>query len=240
MLRNAILVSCVLFPAAILQGMTGFGYGLVGVGVLGRFMSIPEASALIALPSLAMNMFMFWRLQTHFRWEGSVPVLASTVMAVPLGVYFLATAEVGSLKLLLAAFLMVAALYNLAPRIATRRWHPVFLGVPCGFAAGVLNGAFGTAGPPLIAYFSTQGYSRFRFTATLQIIFSLANLPRLVELVRRGMLEGEVLRLGVLSIPITILGTVIGLALLKRLSGRGFQILVGLLVFLLGLDYLRG
>ena len=134
---------------------------------------------------------------------------------------------------------MVAAVYNFAPHLSKGPWHPVYLGVPCGLAAGVLGGAFGTAGPPLIAFFSTQGFDRFRFTATLQIFFVAGNLPRLFELVRQGLLSGEVLELGLLGIPSTLMGLLLGMSLLKRLSGRSFQILVGVVVFMMGMDYLR-
>lgn len=237
--EHTLFICGILFMAGILQGTAGFGYGLIGVGVLGRIMPIPEVSALIALSSLITNMIMLWKLWPHFRWDKTGPILTCTMIGSPIGVFFLVIMDPGFLRWILAGFLMIAALYNLAPHLAKRPWHPVWLGVPCGLLSGILNGTFGTGGPPLIAYFSSQGMSRFRFSATLQLIFVCSNLPRMFELIRRGMLVGDVLWLSLLSMPLSIVGIFVGMRILEKLSPRRFQIFVGILVFILGLENLR-
>ena len=224
--------------AAVVQGATGFGFGLVAIALLGNLLSIKTASAVLALASLSMNALIFWRLRSHFRWEGMGPVLLGVVLGVPLGVLFLAQTEARILAPVLSGVLVLSAVYGLVPKLASRPWHPLFLGLPLGVFSGALSGAFGTGGPPLVAFLASRNLPRLRYSASLQVALGTSGVIRVAELVRRGLLSRELALQSGLGVAFTLAGAWVGLRVLHGMSDRVTRRIVSALLLLLGLRYL--
>lgn len=91
-----------------------------------------------------------------------------------------------------------------------------------GFAAGVLGGAYGMNGPPLVIYGALRRWSPQNFRATLQGYFLLASFAGLIGYSIAGLWTAEVNRLYLLSLPVVLLATVLGRALNRRMSKDRF------------------
>ena len=136
-----VLVCLAMALGGAVQGATGFGSGLVTVGLLGGLIGARDASIAVTLPGLAVVGMLLWPLRRHFRWSGVLPIFCAVVVAVPFGVLFLAHAPRRALEIVLGAVMLASAAYNLHPRLSPRRWHPLWLGVPCGLLGGAIGGA---------------------------------------------------------------------------------------------------
>jgi hypothetical protein len=224
--------------AAFVQGATGFGFGLVAMALLANLLDVKAAVVVLALASFSLCTMLFLRLRSHVAWRDAVPMAVSVVVGVPLGVAFLVHADPRLLRLVLGVVLIVSALYAVLPQLAERRWHPIFAGIPCGMLSGAMGGALGASGPPVIAFFSTQGYGRFRYSGTLQFVFSIMALVRLVEFVRRGLLSEDLLLQSCLGVVCVFVGALLGLRVLHRFSETTFKRVVTVCLILLGLRYL--
>jgi hypothetical protein len=224
--------------AAVVQGATGFGYGLVAMAVLASLLHIKAAVVILAPASFCLCTMLFLRLRSHVAWRDATPIAISVVMGVPLGAAFLVHADPALLQAVLGVLLIVSALYATLPRLAERAWHRVFLGVPCGLLSGAMGGALGASGPPVIAFVSTQGYGRFRYTGTLQFVFGVMALARLVEFARRGLFTQDLLLQSGLGVVCVLAGALVGVRVLQRFSDRTFRGIVTVCLVLLGLRYL--
>lgn len=224
--------------AAIVQGATGFGYGLVAMAILASLLDIKAAVVVLSVASFSLCTMLFLRLRSHVAWRDATPIAISVVAGVPLGVAFLVHADSELLELILGVLLIASALHSLVPQLAERKWHPILLGVPCGLLSGAMGGALGASGPPVIAFFSTQGYGRFRYSGTLQFVFGSMSLVRLIEFLRRGLLTQELLLQSCLGVVFVMAGALIGLRLLHKFSDRTFKRVVTVCLILLGLRYL--
>jgi uncharacterized membrane protein YfcA len=183
-----------LFVSALIQSITGFGFGLIGVVLLGFIMNVREASASIAAVGLALNAMLLARYWRDFRWQRVWPVLIAAAVASPLGLMFLQRAPSRGLYLVLGlVLLMTFAHLQFVPRAARRPWHPFFLGVPSGVVGGWIGGAFGAGGPPIVAYLATQQFPLSRYIASLQAVFAVTSGARVVSLAWSGFFTGPVI-----------------------------------------------
>lgn len=235
---DIIFTIIVFVTAAAVQGAAGFGFGLVAVGLLGSLLPIKDASVTLVLASLTLNCFIFYRLRSHFRWDRVLPMIVSTLVGVPLGVWILVAASEVLLHRLLGVVLLVTVVQNFLPGIGDKRWHPVGLGVPCGLFSGALAGAFATGGPPAVAYVSSQHFTRFRYSATLQLALGTSAVMRILCLGVSGQFTPRILLLSGLGIVCAIAGAWIGLHCLKWLSDEHLKKVVLAVLFVLGLKYL--
>jgi len=224
--------------AGFVQSTIGFGFGIVTMGLVGWLVGVRETAVLSAGAALSLNLFVLWRLRAHFRWERTVPIFATVLVGAPFGVLFLAHAEPRLLHLLLGLLLVASAVQSRIERLAAWRWHPVWLGGPCGLLSGALSGAFGTGGPPLVVFVSSQRYDRLRYVATVQLLLAASNVVRCEELLRRGLLSWSLLPGSGLGVIGALAGALLGLRLLRRLPDRVLRIVVALFLLLMGIRYL--
>lgn len=64
-----ILIIAVLIAAGGVQGMSGIGFGLVAVSLLSGIIPLRQASIMLILASLSMNLYILQRLRKHFSLE---------------------------------------------------------------------------------------------------------------------------------------------------------------------------
>ncbi|MFW6158253.1 MAG: TSUP family transporter [Planctomycetota bacterium] len=233
------IVLPVLFVAALVQGATGFGFGLVGLGLLGALLAeFTDASVVLAVPCLTLTVAMLWRLRRQVELRRIAPLVVAAVVAIPAGVFALKAARPEALYLVLGLLLAAAVVQQAVPHLAAHRWHPLWLGVPCGVLSGLLGGAFNTGGPPVVAYVASQRFGRFRHVATLQLAFTVFNVTRIANLTGFGLVTWRLALYGLAAVPAVLLGMFLGLRVLRGMSDRALRIIVALALLLLSVRYL--
>ncbi|MCU0915531.1 MAG: sulfite exporter TauE/SafE family protein [Planctomycetes bacterium] len=240
MATQYLLIPVVLGLAAMVQGATGFGFGLLALAILGNALNVQFASVMLAVPTLCINGLILWRLRSHFRWSGVAPLLVGVLIGVPLGVAFLIHADPRIFTSLLAVLLIVSSLRDSIPGLHGRPWHSVYVGLPCGIFSGALSGGFGAGGPPLVAFLTSQAneFDRFRFSATLQFLFAVSAVARVVELGRRGIFTKDILIQSGIGTAVAIVGALIGLKGLLHIPNETLRKIVNVFLFAMGIRYL--
>jgi uncharacterized membrane protein YfcA len=120
-------------------------------------------------------------------------------------------------------------------RLAPRRLVAPAWGYGAGVLAGVLGGAVGTPGPPVILYVAAQGWHPRTMKANLLAFFIVNQAVILVGYWWADLLGAEVLRLAAwLALP-ALAGVVAGVALFKRIDARRFRQIVFGVLFVSGI-----
>lgn len=225
--------------AGIVQGAAGFGFGLISVGILGWVApDLKSATILPLLGSLALTTTMLIKLRGHVRLDRVGIPLSCSLIGVPLGAYFLASAQVWMIRLGLGLLLLGSAAYATHPQMGNKRWHRVYAGAPLGLFSGVLGGAFNTGGPPAIAYMTTQKLPHVEYVASLQLMFCLAGVVRLVSLTGFGMIGGDIALLSTTGIAAAVVGSLVGMTILHKIPELWMRRAVISMQVLLGVSYL--
>ncbi len=92
----------------------------------------------------------------------------------------------------------------------------------CGLCAGILGGAYGMNGPPLVIYGAMRRWSAQHFRATLQGYFLPASIIGMSGYWLAGLWTPAVTHYYLLSLPVTLLGVFLGRVINHRLHGAAF------------------
>lgn len=224
-------VLAILFLATFIRSAFGFGEALVAVPLLALLIPIEVAAPVAVLVSItvaAVAVCQDWR-HVHFRSAGSLFV--STLFGIPIGLWLLSAVREGFVKTVLGAVIILFSAFFLIRRspgfLKTDRLAPAF-----GFVAGILGGAYGMNGPPLVAYGTFRRWSPQHFRATLQGYFLPASIVVMSGYAMAGLWTWEVTRYYLLSLPVVVAAILLGRMANKRLNGRVFLLCVhgGLIV----------
>lgn len=216
-------VLAVVLLATLVRSTFGFGEALVAVPLLA--LSIPVAVAaplaiLLSITIAAVVVVQDWR-KIAIRSTGWL--LAPTLLGIPLGIALLTLAHPWFVKAALALVIIGFSGFSLLSRRPpelrddSRRWL-----VGCGFLAGVLGGAYGMNGPPLVIYGVLRRWSPQQLRATLQGYFLPASLVAMCGYWASGLLRPTVTHYYLLSLPVAVPAIFCGRVLNHRLRGDTF------------------
>lgn len=216
--------------AAFTQGFCGFGYGILSMALVSLVAAgMERVSVVITMGALVAitTIYLMTRRDNKTDWKQVGLLLVGSAVCVPFGYWFLAVfGDRAVFRLVLGVALLGFAVYGLA-RPHVKRKMPLWAAPLFGGFSGLLTGAFSTGGPPMVFYLYTQEDDPRLAKGTLQVVFTMTCLFRLttVALAKPG-LTAELFGAWVYIIPGTIVLTVLGHWMSKRLSIRVFRVVV--------------
>jgi uncharacterized membrane protein YfcA len=211
--------------ACFVQGLAGFGIGLVAMAFLPFLMPPVTAVVLMTLYATAFCLVIFYPLRREFLPGHVVALLVGTVAGAPAGVWVLASLSASALNRLIGLVLIgVVALEVLG--LSPRGLHGRAWGLGFGFAGGVLGGAVGTPGPPVVLYATTQGWSPRTMKVNIQAFLVVNQTVTLATYWWAGLLTTEVCWFALVFAVPALAGVLAGMALFDRIEPRRFRRLV--------------
>jgi uncharacterized protein len=226
-----VLVAAVLFLATTIRSAFGFGEALIAVPLLALVVPVEVAAPVAVLVSITVSMIAIvqdWR-QIHVRSAGLLVLFS--IFGIPLGLLLLKAAPEPVVKALLAIVIIGFSTYTLLSRKNHELKNDGFAWL-FGFSSGILGGAYGMNGPPLVIYGSLRKWSPQHFRATLQGYFLPASLAGMYGYWLAGLWTPSVSGFYLVSLPAVIFAIFLGRAINRRMSGREFLFFVhvGLIV----------
>jgi uncharacterized protein len=229
-----VLVLAVLLVATVIRSAFGFGEALIAVPLLALVIPVEIAAPLAVLVSVtvaAVILVQDWR-KIHFRTAGVL--ILFTLAGIPLGLWLLLIATEHVVKAILALVIISLSVYCLARRTPFELKNDRFAWL-FGLAAGVLGGAYGMNGPPLVIYGSLRRWSPEYFRATLQGYFLPASLIGMFGYWLTGIWEWTVTYYYLVSLPIVGIAIFLGRVIHRRLPHERFLVYVHVGLVLVGI-----
>jgi uncharacterized protein len=210
----AYALACV-FGAAVVRGFAGFGFSLLAITAISLMVPPVVVVPAIFLMEIAASLHLLpsvWR-EVHWRTIGLL--LAGCLAATPFGVWLLATAPAAPMQVALGAVVLAAAVLLLRGyALQSMPGRPAT--VATGAASGLLNGAFGIGGPPVILFFFASPAGVAAGRASVIAYFLGTDVIGLGFMLRQGGLIGaQQLWLALLFLPALLAGNWLG--------ARGFR-----------------
>lgn len=229
-----LLGALVIGVACFVQGLAGFGIGLVSLAFLPYLMSPAHAIVLITLYAAVFTVIIFIPLRRDFVLRGMIELTIGTVLATPFGIWVLAVLSPATLTRLIGlVLLLIVALewFGLYPQgLSGRGW-----GFGAGGVAGLLGGAIGTPGPAVILYAAAHDWSPRTVKANIQAFLIVNQTVIVIGYWWAGLLDREVWRLSTLYAVPAVAGLAAGMLLFDRLDRARFRRVVFAVLFLSGL-----
>lgn len=172
------VIIAILSCAGFVQGMTGFGFGLVSMSLLPAILGLKQAAAIGTFYGLLVIIGTFIRHYRDYNWRLGIPFLISSCIGVPIGVYFLENLNEGLLLRILGAVMVYFAVREF---VLKKRLESIstLMSVPFGFFSGCLSGAFNLGGIPTATYAYAHPWTRGQIMAFLQTMLILSCTLRL-------------------------------------------------------------
>jgi len=216
-------VLLILLLATLIRSAFGFGEALIAVPLLALRIPIQIAAPLAVLVSITIAAIIVIqdREKIHLQSVGWLGL--STLFGIPLGLLLLTAGHQQTVKGGLAILILAFSLYSLFGRSRLHlkndslKW---LLG--CGFLAGVLGGAYGMNGPPLVVYGTMRRWSAQHFRATLQGYFLPASILGMAGYWLTGLWVPVVTHYYLLSLPVVLPTIFLGRILNHRMHGDAF------------------
>jgi uncharacterized membrane protein YfcA len=200
---------------------------------------VPEpvrAVQLIIVCSIANQAAMTWELRRDIDWRAMRLYLAGGACGVPAGVWLLLTLPRGQYTLSLGVFLVVfSTIMLLRKPLVIPGEHPL-VDFVMAFLGGVTGGAAGFPSGLLAIWCSNRGWSKARHRAVCQpfILIMQVLALALISVFRHG--PGFELQ-SLLFVPASLLGTMAGMAIYRRLSDHRYGQAVNILLLVAGLGF---
>lgn len=230
---TTLFIISILFLATLIRSAFGFGEALIAVPLLALKLPIATAAPLAVLASVTVAAVVVIQDHRHIHFKSAVGLIAASLLGIPLGLWLLTAANENLIKALLGTLIAAFSAWSLTShkKIHLQQDHlPILLS--CGFLSGILGGAYGMNGPPLVIYGSLRQWSAQHFRATLQAYFLPASALGLLGYALTGLWTADITRYYLLSLPAVAAAIFIGRWINHRLHGDNFLriIYVGLLL----------
>ncbi len=220
-------VLSILFAATLVRSVFGFGEALVAVPLLALCIPLEVAAPLAVLVSITVAGIVVVQDWSKIHVRSTAWLVLSTLFGIPLGLLLLTNSHQRLVKASLAVIIIAFSVWSLlgkstgrAPLELRRDSRPWLLA--CGFCAGVLGGAYGMNGPPLVIYGAMRRWSAQHFRATLQGYFLPASIIGMAGYWLAGLWVPAVTHYYFLSLLVTLPAIFLGRAINHRLRGDAF------------------
>lgn len=236
MMETFLLLAAGAIAGGFVNGLAGFGTALFTLGFWLQIMSPPEAVAMVLFMSVTsgiQGMILVWR---AIRWRRLMIFLIPALLAIPIGLQLLDRIDPGTLKKIIATFLIVFGAYFIVRKQLPNfeRPTPVIDGV-IGFVSGILGAIAGLSGALPTMWISLRPWPKAEQRAVLQpfniIILGIAGVLLAVD----GAYTKPVLLNLLIAVPIAMVSARFGLAVFKRLNDNQFRRLLIILMLVAGL-----
>jgi len=224
--------------AGFISGFAGFGSALVASGFWFNALPAPLVPPLVVVAGVAGQLVGFLKVRRGFEWRRTLPYLLPGAAGVPLGVGALALASPDTLRLTVGVFLTAYGAFRLAglARFAIGDWGGRPADAVIGLISGALGGFAGISGALPLVWLQMRGGSSAAQRAVYQpfnlVILGLAAAGMAVA----GQVDGPVLTLLALCLPITLISAWIGVHSYGRMSEAAFRRIVMVLLLTSGLS----
>lgn len=231
-----LLVGLIVFGAAIVKGVAGLGFPLITVPLVANIIGPPAAVVLIAVPTVASNLFMVSQGGGSLvRFRQLAWLIAGLLAGTAVGARLLRDISPTLLALILGVIAVAyagTALLRLPLRLPAAPGPGVSLTV--GAATGLLGGATTIYAPLVSAYVDNLRLAKDEFVFWVTALFLIGTATQVLTYALSGIYYGGLLSFALLLCLPMLLGTWIGMRLRGRVPADRFRTLVLLLVLLSG------
>gem|GEM_PF-141579 len=243
-----LLLELIVFAiAATLHGLTGLGFPMIGTIALAMLFPLPKAIALMAFPSLILNVMVLMTNTTqsfslelrYYAKKYGLLALTSLIGSI-IGVRLLLIVPAGYVYLLMAAvtlYFVINGYLSQKGMIQGLRIPTTMLSmIGFGLAAGIIGGATNAMSPILMMYLFSKTDDKHEIVKASNICYFLSKLVQVV------LLKGQILafgRLDIITLVMTstasIIFLMVGIWLRNKVSNQKFKTAIYLILLLLSI-----
>ena len=221
--------------AGFVQGVSGFGLGLVAMAFWAGVMPPQIAAPLIALGSVAGQALTLPAVWASLDLRRAAPMIAAGLAGIPLGLWMLPYVDQIAFRFWVGVLLCLycpALLF--VPRMPPLQWGGEWANAGSGLVGGIMGGLAGLSGLAPVLWMTLRGWDPGTTRSIIQAFLIAAQMAGLAGFVATGFVTADVWRLAAWTMPLILVASLTGSVVYGRFSGEGFRRLVLALLTLAG------
>jgi len=224
--------------AGFVKGVTGMGLPTVAMGLLGMFMPLPIAAALLVIPSFVTNVLQLFTgpsvmLIIRRLWLMMLLILCGTVAASSLLISINPARSAFGLGV---ALIIYAVFAMLSPSLTVSQDREKWLSPFIGGITGVITGATGVFVMPAVPFLQSLRFSKDELVQALGLSFTVSTVALAVGLYLHNAFRIEQFSLSFMSILPALAGMWLGQKVRARISAMRFRQCFLLFLMVLGME----
>lgn len=206
------------------KGGLGGAFALMGVPLLALVMPPVQAAALLLPVLLMMDAVSLWTWRGFYDRALLRLMLPSAMVGIMVGALAAAFTSDAMVRLLVGVVALVFVARETVWKAGSTPFqgHRPVLAWVCGTAAGFTSFVAHAGGPPYQIYAMPLRLNPKVFTGTSVIFFAVVNLVKVVPYAALGQFDSTTLLSGLLMLPLAVLATLAGAAIVRRMRGDVF------------------
>lgn len=232
------MFGAVALVSAAIQRLLGFGFALVALSVLPYMMDVREANIITSLAAVPPLVIIFLTHRHGIHRRALHAVLIGAVAGLVPGLFLFSAVDGSWLTRGTGAVVLLITIDMLRGRLPDPDGQPSLAwGVFSGAVSGILAGAVGVPGPPVVAYGARQPWSPPEFRAFTAGFFLVLATVKSIALLLTGFIDGHVLTATGISLPFVVAGYALGTAVSDRIDPARFRryVLIALMISAAGM-----
>lgn len=209
--------------AMLLQGTVGFGSGLLAIPLLlWAGLPLPESIALVMTVGMCQTGYSAWHYRQHVPWRNAIAASFWRAASLPVGLWLLTMmVDLGQqrVKQVVGVAVALAVVTQWLGKARPRKALPGYWMPIAGISSGIMAGAVGMGGPPIVLWAAAHDWSSRQTRSFLWATFLMVMPLQLGLLVWQ--FGGSVLvacQAGLALVPVAFAGVQLGHRLGNRLS----------------------
>lgn len=213
--------------AGFVQGLSGFGFGLVSLAIWSWVIEPAVAVPVVVFGSLLGQLLAVGSLRQGFSWSRFKPFMLGGIVGVPTGLWLLSVMNPLLFKfgigLLLAVYCTALLCISSLPRIT--RGGRVADGL-IGWVGGTMSGFGGLPGAIPTLWCTLRGWPKDQQRTVFQAFNLFMHILTLSAFALHGMITPQIVELFAIVAPVMLIPTIVGIRLYRRFSDTSFKGLV--------------
>ena len=232
------LLGTAVFAGAFVSGMAGFAFSAVAGAILLHVLQPSEAVPLMMACSVGVQTSTLLTLRHQMRWKESLFLIAGGLLALPIAVFLLQSADTRSLQIAFGGLTTVYAAYSL--------FRPGLSHLPTidhqgrnlliGFGGGLIGGLTAMPGALPTIWCDMHGMPKDQQRGLVQPFIAAMQVSALLLMLSRHELPSTILIDLAVSLPPLAAGTMLGILMFRRINEAAFRRIILIMLLISGLS----
>ena len=233
-----LLLSTAVFAGAFVSGLAGFAFSAVAGAILMHVFQPSEAVPLMMACSVGVQASTLLALRETVQWKASLVLIVGGLLAVPIAVFLLQTADTRTLRMGFGALITIYAAYSLfRPSLSYfRTMNNQIRNVLIGFGGGLIGGLTAMPGALPTIWCDMHGMPKNQQRSLVQPFIAAMQISALVLMLSRNELPSKILIDLAVSLPPLAAGTMLGVLMFRRINEAAFRRIILIMLLLSGLS----
>lgn len=222
--------------AGIVQGVTGFGSGIVLMMMLPMYFALAQSAGISTAICIFLNITMVYTYRKSINFKKILPPAILYIAICSCTIYLSTSIDQVLIKKIFGIFLMILSIYYLfIQKNNEKKKLSLFISLICIVVSAICDGLFGIGGPLMVLYFLAQTDNTYEYLGTIQTFFLINCIYNTIFRIYRGILLIEHLPLILMGVFGIIIGGLIANKIVNKLDGMMIKKLTYVMIGISGL-----